>query len=313
MVVCFSVGELQKLAESLGVGGSIAWERGIQEAAREVVKQCERYAGLDALVSKLREVRPLVEWPEPREPPAASVVATFPAAPPLAPLPTIADPFKPSQSAAAPPVVPPTASPHPPMPWPGNAAEPAAAHGLDPRILIAVGALTVMAALIAYLAGRASNPGGPAPVNSAPASHGPAVLAGAVVLRSLANLARVCELPAGAGTDELVFRRVLERCGPVPPPRAVSSLPSVLPEPTASADEASAPEPTAPRGHGRRPGQGEPQPQSKGCMGGCDAGHRSCKSRCGPEPTEGRAYETYQRCLGRCLSDASRCRLSCRY
>ena len=53
IVFCFSIGELRQLADALGVGGSSPWERGILEAARDVVRQCERYAGLPALVGQL--------------------------------------------------------------------------------------------------------------------------------------------------------------------------------------------------------------------------------------------------------------------
>jgi len=360
IAVCFSVGELRALADSLGVGG-VPWDRGIQEAAREVVRQSERYAGLPALVAKLREVRPLMEWPEPaaaaqpalkplpttlaseiaqvQAPPALSASpGTLGPAPPQpllqAPPPqTLAAQAEPSQ---APPLVDPYAAPPGPRAiqvprptagtaWPGVTGEaPAKAPtgGIDPRIFFAVAGLMVVAALIAYLAGRASTASAPpdaaaaSPSGSpAPArAGGPAALAAGALARSFANLARECELPASAGVSSLVIQRAFERCGPGAPPRRVHV-------PTPSSSDPSAPAtPTAEpaQGKGRRQGRAangaptEAPPVAKGCTGACDATHAACRAHCGPEPQESSAYEGYERCLGRCLSEASRCRLSCR-
>jgi hypothetical protein len=361
IVVCFSVGELKALADSLGVGG-IAWERGLHEAAREVVRQCERYAGLPSLVAKLREVRPLVEWPDAAttEPSATALsgappaLLDAPAAPPTglgfpaltsspgsfgpagAEAPALRDPYAPPPGPPAihlPPAVaavvaanaavPPTRLPTGTA-WPGVTGEPAApARGVDPRIFLAVAGLMVLAAIIAYLAGRASTaaaPAGASPAPSvaatgAPRAEGPAALAADTLARSFANLARVCELPSSAGADALVFKRVFERCGPAPPPRRSYSPPV----PITAADPATTPaasaEPAPTRG--KRPGRGgdaapgEAPPATKGCSGACDAQHSTCRARCGPEPIEGSAYDGYQHCLGRCLSDASRCKLTC--
>ena len=316
IVLFFSVGELRALADALGLGG-IAWERGIHEAAREVVRQSERYAGLPALVARLREAKPQVEWGEGlalAPPPPASAA---PSAPPLA------DPY-------APPPGPPAIQVPLAPAWPGVTSmgrEPrAASGGVDPRIFVAVAGLMVAAVAIAYFAGRASSApgsGDATPVASASAprsahSDGPAALAADAIGRSFANLARVCELPSSAGVNTLVFARVFERCGPSAPSRRSSATPAFdagagTAEPTGVAGGSA--EPTSPRG--RRPGRGGDQapgeaPAAKGCMGGCDAQHSGCRARCGPEPTESSAYDGYQRCLGRCLSDASRCRLGCR-
>jgi hypothetical protein len=358
IAVCFSVGELRALAESLGVGG-VAWERGMNEAAREVVRQCERYAGLPALVARLREARPDVEWPEPLASADAAVVPSA-ASPFAAPIPGVApptllsspgtlgpapepmesplaqdvgaeaaslrDPYAPPPGPSV--IQPPTAAaPRPPAAWPGTTPEPVAApsRGLDPRILVAVAALMVVAALMAYLAGRASSPTASAPASSAsarPAGHpdGPATRASDAIARSFGNLARVCELPSSAGANELVFRRVFERCGPAPPRRAGGSMPasapggapaSDAPDTTPAAEPAAARPAAAPRlPRGDAPSGAAPA--AKGCMGSCDATHAACRGRCGPEPTESTAYDTYQRCLGRCLSEASHCRLGCR-
>lgn len=346
IVFCFSIGELRQLADALGVGGSIPWERGIQEAARDLVRQCERYAGLPALVAKLREIRPLVEWPEAAVPVAVAVAPIgFPAAPPRdapgasTPAPPLPDPFAPpmpygppppmlATAAAAPPAVvrsAPVSAPRPSAVWAGLAAEPAPARGVDPRILVAVAGLMVLAAVIAYLAGRASSgaatagtatadaPSGTADApTAARRAEGPATLAADTISKSLANLARVCELPVGTGSNVLVFRRVYDRCGPVPP------QPRPAPTPTATPPDPNADAPAEPPSRTRRPGRGtdatpaEPAAPGRGCAGACDSTHRACKAGCGPEPTESSGDEGYRRCLGHCLSDASRCRMSCR-
>ena len=217
----------------------------------------------------------------------------------------------------------PAPAPRPAAVWPGLAAEPAPARGIDPRILVAVAGLMVLAAVIAYFAGRASSEGvtaGAAPADAASLAptaaarraEGPATLAADTLARSLANLARVCELPAGTGSNVLVFRRVFDRCGPVPPqPRPAATPVATQPDPNAEP-------PPEPPSRTRRPGRGtdaappDPGAPGKGCTGACDTTHRACKSGCGPEPTESSGDEGYRRCLGHCLSDASRCRMSCR-
>ena len=363
IVVCFTLGELRELGEELGVSGSVRWDRGIQEAAREVVRQCERYAGLPALVAKLRKARPDMDWPAVAAAPAAAAaasIAPLPATPgtleprALDPAGDIADPFAP---VAPPPTVagapafvpipplsgpgtvassgtapasfaPPPIAPAPSPIWPGTIAPAASApsRGVDPRVLVAVAGLMLLAAVIAYLAGRASSGGdaSAAPAGSGSALprrvEGPAALAAEVIARSFDNLARTCELPASAA-DALVFRRVFDRCGPTPlPPRPrLPDLEPIVddPSPRAPREPREPREPTPPRP--RRPNRNggdvappDPVPAARGCDAACNADLRTCKQRCGPEPSESAAYDGYQRCHGRCLSDVSRCRLACR-
>lgn len=82
IALSFSPRDFRTFAENLGVSNLGSWDRGIQDGAREVVRHFERLGTLEQLVTKLAEARPLTEWPAPQ---AASVVATFPPAPPLAP------------------------------------------------------------------------------------------------------------------------------------------------------------------------------------------------------------------------------------
>src|SRR5262245_5441650 len=67
IVVCFSSGDLGKLAESLGASDAVSWSRGANEAARGLVRCFKHKNDLESLVARLRAERPLVEWPEPPE------------------------------------------------------------------------------------------------------------------------------------------------------------------------------------------------------------------------------------------------------
>jgi hypothetical protein len=322
-----------------------------------VVRQSERYAGLPALVAKLREIRPLVEWPEaaPAEPAAPPVAAapqpvvegvaamggaamgpTLTAgsfAPavmgvsPPQPAAPIVDPFSSAPAASAPAPRPaPVASPV----WPvAQPAPPPPQAGLDPRLLVAVAGVVLLAAVVAYLAGRASSDGASAAAAAGSAepaarAYGPASIAANTLDRAFHNLARACELPPSAAAGDLVFRRVFERCGPAPPPPRprVDAAPEPEPEPPPTAiaeppppaDDVPAPEPrpgrkrNAPRGGGDEPAAAP----GRNCSQACEAEHRTCVRRCGPEPTASGEYQGYQGCLGRCLADLPRCRSSCR-
>lgn len=68
MAVCFTIGELYRLAEKLQVPETPAWSNNPQEASRDIVRHFERSGALAFLVEALREAKPLVEWPEPALP-----------------------------------------------------------------------------------------------------------------------------------------------------------------------------------------------------------------------------------------------------
>ena len=87
IAVSFSAPELRRLAEELGVAGQMGWDRGHDEAARSLVRQFERYYGLETLVETLRARRPLVEWPEaqPVQTPAAQLALDATVAAPVSP------------------------------------------------------------------------------------------------------------------------------------------------------------------------------------------------------------------------------------
>jgi hypothetical protein len=328
MAVCFSGPELRELAESLGVAGQVGWDRGPSESSRDLIKQFEKYYGLGILVAKLRELRPLVEWPEPADParPQAPAAAPLPKTIAAAPLvvpaldapangPPIQDPLSPPSSPAA--RAPNAAA------WPGTArpaaAAPAAPKGIDPRVLIVVASLTVLAALIAYAAGRASRPEAAAPDAAASAAPvvatrppGPATHAADAFRRSLDRVVRSCDLPTGSDRDASILGLALAHCGlQLRTPMSALTAPPLEPM-----------IPTEPRPPSTRvkstktskdPAQAVTPPTPKGdvCIAACETDRRSCNDHCGSEPTESSLYDGYMRCRSRCLSATSHCRLAC--
>ncbi|MEP7125785.1 MAG: hypothetical protein ABJE95_32945 [Byssovorax sp.] len=329
MAVCFSGPELRELAESLGVTGQVSWDRGPSESSRDLIKQFEKYYGLGILVAKLRELRPLVEWPEPADP--ALALGALPAQIPVAaaPLSTptfdrreaaesgapLADPHAPSSSAAPRSTV--------AAAWPGTTgptpAAPAAQKGIDPRVLVVVAGLTVLAALIAYAAGRASRPPDAAPDaagSAAPAKPakpaGPAMRAAGVFRRSLDRVVRSCDLPTGEERDASILGLALAHCGLTL--RAPSSALTAPPlDPIIPNDRP--PTTTKPKSTktSKDPAQAAVAVTTKGdsCIAACETDRRSCNDHCGSEPTESSLYDGYMRCRSRCLSATSHCRLAC--
>ena len=330
VAVCFSAPELRDLAESLGVAGSITWDRGQSEAARELIRQFEKYYGLGILVAKLRELRPDVEWPEPAEP----ALASPPAAPKTiadAPVsqqeprdvgPTIRDPLAPPPGEPAAPTSRAAAA------WPGNAPTPAtsaASRSIDARVLILVAGLTVLAALIAYAAGRASRPPSAAPEaagSAEPASsaalrrpNGPATHAADAFRRSLDRVVRGCDLPTSTDRDASILGLALARCG-LQLRAPLSALNAPTPDPPLVTARAAEPKP---QGKARPTKPAKDPPPSKdpatakadACIAGCETDRRSCNDHCGAEPLESSLYDGYMRCRSRCLSATSHCRLTC--
>jgi hypothetical protein len=331
MAVCFSGPELRELAESLGVTGQITWDRGPSESSRDLIKQFEKYYGLGILVAKLRELRPLVEWPEPADPalafgapPPPSVVG-----PPLV-APTLdqreaRDGGAPIQDPLS---APPSAAPRSAVAraWPGTtaptSATPDAPKGIDPRVLIVVAGLTVLAALIAYAAGRASAPptaaadaaGSALPVGSASPQRppGPAMRASNAFRRSLDRVVRSCDLPTGSDRDASILGLALGHCGLVlrAPASALTAPPL---DPIIPSDRPSTTTRVKPTKTSKDPAQAAIPVTSKGdsCIAGCETDRKSCNDHCGAEPTESSLYDGYMRCRSRCLSATSHCRLAC--
>jgi hypothetical protein len=358
--VSFSATELRQFIEALGLSGAVALDRGMQEMARLLVRHFERQGSLEALVTRLKQARPLMEWPEPSALPAFPSEAGAPASPPLpaGPSGTIepnaASPPAPalgSSSAAWPTpnadtriLADPYASPGAPAApmWPGTVASPqTAAAGAGPRsnlkIWLIVAAMAVLVAIAAFAIGRASTPPegtagskvqSPAAATSAGAAkrEGAAAIALGAIDRSLANVARACEIPVEGTADLEIFRRMTQRCGSRPPlPRQGRPAPAAaaLPDPSQSSEPVQpgepvqSPNPTeteasraAPPAQGAGP-KPLPAAPNAGCLSGCEAKHRACKQGCGAEPKQSSQYTEYQACLGKCLSGDSRCKLGC--
>jgi hypothetical protein len=355
MVVCFTAHELRELSAQLGVSVEAS---GAQDAARALVRHFERERALGTLVEALRRARPLVEWPEPLpeasdpwgaapslgaspgtlgvEPELASVPARVEAAPgptdvAPAPPPTSTEPAFSAQEELDGPVI---QDPHVPQaqPWitsgdgvvrPGGAPPsepPAKPRGIDPRVLVVVAGLTLIAALFAYAAGRASHAGASAaasasavaPEASAAAPKnpgGPAARAADAFAHGLEDVARTCEVAAAERPGAEVLRAAFERCGPRRAP-VQPAVPIPPAEPTPEPTRAEPDRPTRPQSPSPdRPLP--PGPSDGGCMKGCASQHASCRNACGPEPTEGSKYADYQACLSKCLTSASKCRLGC--
>lgn len=207
--------------------------------------------------------------------------------------------------------------------WPGTvpAAAPAPS-GVNPMILVAVAGMMLAAAVIAYFAGRATNA---APVASATADatarvgaharrpDGAATHVADAVQRSLASVARTCEIPMGTAED--VFANAYDVCG-APPLGRGPDVPTRPRQPRLGGRDPSSAAPAAAddRRHGPRPAP-EPrpagQPQANGCLRACTANQNSCKSACGAEPNSASAYSGYEKCMGQCITSFSRCRLGC--
>lgn len=393
IALCFSTSELRALAEELGATGLGGYDRGVSEAAREVVRHFERQGALGRLVARLREVKPLMEWPGPvppapsYEPPPAPPMPPLPgtlpgleaaAPPPAVPLPEpvlpdIAPPVPPAPPAATalplpdpnPPVAPPRVEAAPgaaaPVPaslirdpyagpaWPGmtapQAAKPSRVEGRTLILLgVGIGAVVLLASVAAFLIGRSgSNTTAAAPSGSASATpaaakgparplreRGAARMAADNVTRSLANLARECDLPLAPGEEPGpdLFQLAYQQCGSRP---TIGRPPSGPPpsfqgggeppgdDPGAGGAAAPAGPRQQPRANGApraprapaQPGTKAPADDGAACLGKCAGAQRSCNSGCGPEPTLSSKYSQWQGCQSQCLAQASKCRLGC--
>ncbi|WP_437775332.1 hypothetical protein [Sorangium sp. So ce1097] len=345
IAACFSLAELRRFAQELGVP-DIPWDQGIKGAAHELVRRFEQRRELWSLVEHLRAVRPLVEWPDLRTvPPASSVGQAHTDIPRPAPLPNLSPaPVAQFPPTLAPPPIPPTtrtpvvpgaevararapgaAPARRPGAAPGaaGAAPPRAARRVDSRLLLAALGLVAASLVVAFLIGRASSgPGeeaaraGDGRAAAAPASAAPPAIrpdgltarAVAAFERRVESVARACEIAPGATED--VMRRAFARCGPASVPPAQRAAAQGGPP---AAEPEAPPAPAAAAGRRAPAAAGNPvAPANAGCVGACERRHKACRAtRCGSEPTQSSQYERYQSCLSTCLEEASRCRLGC--
>ncbi|WP_438023112.1 hypothetical protein [Sorangium sp. So ce233] len=351
IAACFSLAELRRFAQELGVP-DIPWERGIKGAAHELVRRFEQRRELWALVEHLRAVRPLVEWPDLRTVPPASSVGQahtdIPRPAPLpndiprpAPLPNLSPLPVPSPAAqipptlAPPPIPPTTRTPAVPVPEPTRARAPGAAPAyrpggaeraparasrrVDSRLLLAALGLVVASLVVAFLIGRASSGPGEeaARASDGRASDGRASAA-PPALRPDGIAARA------AAAVERRIESVARACEIPPGPaedvmrRAFARcgpapvLPAQRAAPAAQGGPPDAEPPSAPPPAAAAERRAPAAAGNAGCVGACDRRHKACRTtRCGSEPTQSSLYERYQSCLSTCLEEASRCRLGC--
>ena len=181
--------------------------------------------------------------------------------------------------------------------------------------------LTVLAALIAYAAGRASRPptaapeaaGSALPVGSAAPQKpaGPAMRAAGAFRRSLDRVVRSCDLPTGSDRDASILGLALAHCGlTLRAPASALTAPPLDPIITNDRPPSTRVKPAR---TSKDPAQAPIPVTSKGdtCIAGCETDRKSCNDHCGAEPTESSLYDGYMRCRSRCLSATSHCRLAC--
>ncbi len=351
ITACFSLAELRRFAEELGVP-DIPWDRGIQGAAHELVRRFEQRRELLSLVEQLRAVRPLVEWPDmPMVPPATSIAQAHTDIPRPAPLPKLAPlqiPSPPTEvpTLAPPPIPPTTRTPTVPMAEPAQPRSPGAAgpayraagprgaaeraparasRRIDSRLLLAALGLVAVSLFVAFLIGRASSApddaaarASAAPASAAPASAPPpAARPDGVAARAAAAIDRRLESVARAceippGSAEDVMRRAFERCGPAPAHAAQRTAPAQGSDAPAAERPALPPAAAGAAPRAAAAAGNAPAGGNAGCVGACERRHKACRAtKCGKEPTQSSQYQRYQSCLSTCLEQASRCRLGC--
>lgn|GEM_PF-6926705 len=330
IALCFSSKDLRSLVESLGVTEIGSWDRGIQEAAREVVRHFERLGTLDVLVVKLAEARPLTEWPARRGDVAAAPAAETNISPMAAPPETAASPVQPAPHVAKPDVVVPEPvirDPFAPA-WPGTAAPTSATNTRRSRgrtrMLAAAVAMVAVVAIGIWIALRMGKGAEPLAGAGELRPNGPARMAADAMTRSLERLARVCDVQVAPGTDVgvWIFPAAYSQCGArmggaFPPP----GLRLDRPMDTAGAPlDATEPEPPPAMGLPKKTNPSRdtaPRPlpdkvaPSDGCVAKCAATKHQCNRGCGAEPASRSEYDRWQGCQTKCLSAASKCQLAC--
>ncbi len=344
ITLCFSPTDLRTLAESLGATDLHSWDRGIQEAARDVIRHFEKLGTVDQLVAKLAEARPLMEWPAPLHGSTATNPSPFaPPEPPAPPAitttttaPTTETPAKPAEPPAAAPV-PVIRDPFAPA-WPGTTVSPSfnekQRDGRKITLLFGIGFVVVTTVAIGlFLAVRVGKS------SETPAStemhagrplrpNGPARMAAEAMKRSFESLARGCDLQMepGAEVGPWLFAAAYAQCGsrariPFAPTdirqnKPIASDPAAAPvndapDPIVTPRQTPAGRDTLPRLPAAPPTKTAPLDTSSGCLDKCAAAKQQCSRACGTEPTSGAQYDRWQSCQTQCLSTASKCRLAC--
>lgn len=292
LTMAFSAGELSKYAERWRVFTDR--EGSVTDGARQLVRALEARDKLGQLVESLRAHKPLFEWPEPtievaepapRDDGESPSAADAPAEPGAAAEATAAE-TEPASGVGAP-IVDPFAM-----------REPASQDRgvVIPKRWLVIGASGVAALLVIVIV-IAATTGGEG-TETASLAHG----AADELSRSVAAVRGACKIDEDSDSARDALTAAFRRCSvpSIRPSRVDVPLPS-RPKPTPAPQPLVLPKRTGPVS--RRPA----------CLDQCHQIHNQCKaSQCGQEPASAAAYDTYQRCLSGCLSQYSRCRLTCR-
>jgi hypothetical protein len=297
----FSGGELSKFAERWHV--LLDREASAADGARVLLKAIEGRDAVPDLLARLREAKPLVEWPEPTERPATAAVAVFTPPPPLVAAAPAAAPAPP-----APPPAPPVAPP-PALASAGSLADPfagdppPAAAGLSSTRRLALLGVVLAAGIglgvaVVLLVMRSDEP-------EAAGDQGVAKTAAAQLRLSLGAVAEACRVDARDATSARdLLASGFRRCER-PPPRPEAREPDPLPQ--------RQPPPDRPDPQLGIPPQTKPPSHEPICLDRCHGVHEDCRqSECGEEPTSASKYDAWQKCLAGCMTKYARCRLSCR-
>jgi hypothetical protein len=278
IAMAFSAGELSRYAERWRVFTDR--EGSVQDGARALVRALEGRDKMAQLVESLQAHKPLIEWPEPtiecdEPPPAPAAEPTPVASEPVAPA-AIVDPY---------PEV--------------TARDRDDGAVRIPKLWLLAGAALVLLvgsgiAAAMLLPGDDSESSGRINLASDAAEE---------LDRSVRAVREACDVQPDDDSARGQLAASFRRCSvPTIRPSRVD-----VPLPVRKAD---APGPRRPVLTKRPPA---PISRSGACLNSCHDVHNQCKtSQCGSEPSSAQDYENYQRCLGTCLGQYSRCRLACR-
>lgn len=284
IAMTFSTGELSKFAERWRV--FIDREGSVDDGARKLVRALAARGKLAQLVDSLRAHKPLIEWPKP----TIEVEQPAPAASP---------PAEPEPEAPAPAAAPPTVGE--PIVDPYEVSEssqdrPRGAVVIPKKWLIAGGSIAA-GLLVGGLLLWASTERA-----SSEQSASLALDASAELARSVAAVRSACKIDEEGDSARDQLTAAFRRC----------SVPSIRPS-RIDVPLPPRPDPVPNPGPARPRRPAGPVSRAPVCLEQCHQIHNQCKkTQCGAEPTSAADYETYQRCLAGCLSQYSRCRLTCR-
>lgn len=296
IALAFTTGELSKFAERVAVFTDR--EGDVDRNARVLVNAVSKKGTVDRLLRHLGDVKPLVEWPDPDdilvelEPPVSEPPVSEP--PASAPPASAGPPPSAGPPSSAPLLAPPIVDPFLQQPD-TQPLKPARLWTAAVAIAIGAGALGAGMTRLLDAPEAAELPGQPVPLAHLAANH-MAVAVDAV--------ARACDAEVAAPSAREALSRAFASCAELPPPSR--------PRPALAAPEP--PPPLRPPSYriDAQPYRKKAPERPELCLERCNDVHDVCRTECGPEPGLSSKYPAYQRCLARCLTDSSRCRLDCR-